>query len=136
MFKKILTLIFLSSTLLLSAVPAEAVRTNDITRGILDRLDEVGDRVYNQDPYDNSRAAVYLRVGRIINIVLSFTGLIAVLLVIYGGWLWMTSRGNEDQITNAKKTIISSLIGLSIIIGSFALTSLVVNILVNRVIDN
>lgn len=136
MFKKFIALIIISSGLLFSLAPAQAIRTNDVTDRILDRLDEVGDRVYNQDPYDNSRAAIYTRVGRIINIVLSFTGLVAVALVIYGGWLWMTSRGNEDQVTNAKKTILASLIGLIIIIASFVITSIVVNTLVNRLLDS
>lgn len=117
------------------AAPAEAERINSVTSDILNRLDEVGDRVYNQDPYDNSQVELYRRISNIIKIVLSFTGLAAVSLIIYGGFLWMTARGNDDQIANARQTIIASLVGLIIIVASFAITSFVVNILVNRILE-
>ena len=63
--------------------------------------------------------------ARIINIVLSVLGVIAVGIVLYGGWLWLMSRGNEEQIAKAKKVIANGLIGLIIILTSFAIASFV-----------
>ncbi|HLC89911.1 MAG TPA: cbb3-type cytochrome c oxidase subunit 3 [Patescibacteria group bacterium] len=44
-------------------------------------------------------------------------GAFFMVLAIYGGWLWMTAQGKEEQIERAKKIIIGALIGLAVIIG-------------------
>ena len=59
----------------------------------------------------------------IINIALSFLGLIAVIIVIYGGFVWMTSGGNEEKINNAKKILKNGLIGLVIILLSWGIAT-------------
>ncbi|MDP2709311.1 MAG: Ig-like domain-containing protein [bacterium] len=64
-------------------------------------------------------------IANIIRIVLGFLGIIAVSLIIYAGWLWMTSEGNEEKVTQAKKILINAVIGLIIILSSFAIASFV-----------
>ena len=59
----------------------------------------------------------------IINIALSFLGLIAVIIVIYGGFVWMTSGGNEEKINNAKKILKNGLIGLVIVLLSWGIVT-------------
>ena len=60
-------------------------------------------------------------VAQIINVFLGLLGIVAVGIIIYGGYLYMTSNGNEDQISQAKKIIINGVIGLVIILSSFAI---------------
>ena len=55
---------------------------------------------------------IYTIIATIINIVLGFIGLITLIIVIVAGIQWMTSGGNEEKITAAKKRIISGVIGL------------------------
>ncbi len=62
-------------------------------------------------------------------LVLSFTGLLAVIMVLYAGFLWMTSLGNEERIAKARATLTGGLIGLVIIISSYALVSFVIGAL-------
>ena len=62
-------------------------------------------------------------VTGIVNTVLYFLGAIAVLLFLYAGWLWFSSRGNKDQIDKAKKIMISAVIGLAIIFSSYAIVN-------------
>ncbi len=69
--------------------------------------------------------------GRIINIALGLLGVIAVGLIIYAGFLWMTSGGEEEKISKAKKLLISAVIGLGIILSSWAIASFVLNRLHN-----
>ncbi|MFH1111499.1 MAG: Ig-like domain-containing protein, partial [Patescibacteria group bacterium] len=64
-------------------------------------------------------------VANIINIILGLLGVIAIGIILYGGWLWLTSRGNEEQIAKAKKVLSSGLIGLVIILTSFAIASFI-----------
>jgi len=69
--------------------------------------------------------------AKIINVSLGFLGIIAVIIMVYAGWLWMTSGGSADKIDKAKKMLIGALIGLLIILSSWAIASYVVNNLWN-----
>ncbi len=55
-------------------------------------------------------------VGDIIRWVLGLIGVILVALIVYGGFLYMTSAGNEDQVDRAKKVLTYSIIGLIVIV--------------------
>ncbi|XOU93978.1 MAG: Ig-like domain-containing protein [Candidatus Kerfeldbacteria bacterium] len=66
----------------------------------------------------------------IINIIqwaLGFLGLVAVIMMIYGGFIWMTAAGNEDKIAKAKKIITQAAIGLVIVLLSWAIVSFIVD---------
>lgn len=62
----------------------------------------------------------------VINILMGFLGIIAVLIVLYGGFKWMTAQGNEEQVGEAKKMIIAGVIGLAVIFMAYAIASFVV----------
>lgn len=66
-------------------------------------------------------------VGRIINIALGFLGVIAVGLMTYAGFLWMTSGGDEEKITTAKKILKNAAIGLVIILSSWAIATFIIS---------
>lgn len=71
--------------------------------------------------------------GFIINIFLVILGLsggVAILIIIYAGYLIMTSRGNAEQIQKGRELLTSALIGLLFIIFSFViLETLTIDIL-------
>jgi hypothetical protein len=69
--------------------------------------------------------------AKIINIALGFLGIVAVILVLYGGFMWMTAAGNEERVTKAKQILTAALIGLIIIIMAWALTRFVMDQLMN-----
>lgn len=60
-------------------------------------------------------------VIRTIKLILGLMTLVAVVLVVYGGFVWLTSAGDESKIENAKKIISAALIGLVVILLSWAL---------------
>ncbi len=64
-------------------------------------------------------------VANIIRIALGFLGIIAVAIIMYGGWLWMTSEGSPDKVDKAKKVLISAIIGLLLILSAFAIANFV-----------
>ena len=72
---------------------------------------------------------IYETVGSIIRVALGVVGLIAILLVIYGGFKWMTSGGSEEKVDEAKKILYSGIIGLVIILSAYALSSFVLKTL-------
>ncbi len=65
-------------------------------------------------------------VMNIISYVLGLLGLIAVVMVLYGGFTWMTAGGNEDKIDTAKQIISSAAVGLVIILIAWAIVTFVV----------
>ncbi len=67
----------------------------------------------------------------IINILLAVAGLIAVLVLIIGGFRYVTSFGNEEVTSTAKKMILNAVIGIIIIILSFVIVRVVANVALN-----
>jgi hypothetical protein len=52
-----------------------------------------------------------------------FLGVIAMCYMIYGGYLWLTARGNEEQIKKARQVIITATIGMIIVMSAYAIAS-------------
>ena len=73
-------------------------------------------------------------ISKVINIILSMLGVVFLVLLIYGGFLWMTARGNEQQVEKAKDTIFSSIIGLIIVLSAYAISIFVVSKLISGVL--
>ncbi|MFA5163593.1 MAG: Ig-like domain-containing protein [Patescibacteria group bacterium] len=70
--------------------------------------------------------------ARIIQIFLSLLGAVTVILIIYAGALWMMSDGNEDKISQAKRILKQSVIGLVIIFASWSITTFILNKLIDQ----
>ncbi len=66
-------------------------------------------------------------VVNIINLALTFLGLIAVILILWGGFKWMTAGGNDESVEAAKKIIIAAVIGLAIILSAYAIANFFIN---------
>jgi TRAP-type C4-dicarboxylate transport system permease small subunit len=62
----------------------------------------------------------------LVNVLLGFLGIIAVIIILWGGFQWMTAAGNEEKVGEARSLIIAGIIGLAIIIASFAIASFVI----------
>ena len=67
--------------------------------------------------------------GKVINIMLGFLGIIAVVIILLGGFKWMTAGGNEDGIVEAKAMISAGIIGMVIILSAFGLAQYVIGAL-------
>ncbi|MFA5358533.1 MAG: hypothetical protein WC310_01770 [Patescibacteria group bacterium] len=70
-------------------------------------------------------------VANIINVALGLLGILAVAIILVGGFKWMTALGNEDKVSESKKLIAAGVIGLVIIITAYAIAAFVINSLVN-----
>ncbi|MFC1810521.1 hypothetical protein ACFLZH_03405 [Patescibacteria group bacterium] len=63
----------------------------------------------------------------IVNFFLLFLGLIAVIMIIYGGISYVTAAGNQEKIEKAKKVIMYAIVGIVIVLISFALVRTVIS---------
>lgn len=73
----------------------------------------------------NKNKDVSTMLGQVLGVALSLIGVAFFLLMLYGGILWMTARGNSQQTEKALNTIISAIIGLVIILSSYLLVQFV-----------
>lgn len=64
-------------------------------------------------------------VVKVVNYALGFLGLFAVLIVIYGGFLYLSSGGESDGPEKGKKAIMYAIIGILIIFASYAIVNTV-----------
>lgn len=60
-----------------------------------------------------------------INRVLTFLGILLLFIVIYAGFLIITSDGKEDAITKGRKMIIYALIGVIVIVLSYTIVNFI-----------
>lgn len=68
-------------------------------------------------------------IGKIIRAALGLLGIIALALIVYAGFIIMTSGGDEQKITEGKKILINATIGLVIILSALAIVQFVLNAL-------
>lgn len=65
-------------------------------------------------------------IGRLIRGALLYAGMIALVMFVYGGVMWMTSAGNQERISKAKSTLVWATLGLVILFGAYAIVSVIV----------
>ena len=73
------------------------------------------------------KADVRFTTARIINAALGLLGIIAVVIILYAGFKWMTAGGNEENVKSAQKILMAAVIGLVIILSAYAITRFVMS---------
>lgn len=120
MRKKIISL-FLISLVLIPFLAVPIARASSDTFGMNYINNDIN--LGKEDP--RSLAAT------VINVILTLLGIIAVVIVLLGGFKWMTAGGNEDKVAEAKKLLGAGVIGLIIILAAWGLSSFILNQLGN-----
>ena len=62
-------------------------------------------------------------IGKVVGVILSLIGVVFLILMIYGGFIWMLARGNDQEVVKAKNLIQSAIIGLVIVLAAYAITA-------------
>lgn len=131
MRKKILKYLMVFSMMLLFVVPVVPVVA---VEGDLDIWG--GDTVVGDASVDEDGIQSALGLGKkdpreiaasVIKVILGFLGIIAVIIILLGGFKYMVAGGSEDKTDEAKKLIYSGVVGLVIILASFAIATFVLN---------
>lgn len=126
-FKQLLSVLFLVSMLCLPfLVFAGGVQSSV---GVLNKLETVGGASGYSEADETSLAR---SLGIIVNVALSLLGIIFIILIIYGGFQWMTAGGNEDAIKKAKGRVTNAIIGLVITLSAYAVWNLIDRLFINR----
>lgn len=70
-----------------------------------------------------------LTVANLINFLLSWAWLVAVLFIVWAGWTMINAGGNEEGITKGKAALSNAIIGFFLIMVSFVLLNFILSIL-------
>jgi len=62
----------------------------------------------------------------IVNFFLYFLGFIATVMFIYGGVLYVTAAGNDENVQKAKKVLLYAIVGILVILLSFAIVNTII----------
>lgn len=81
-----------------------------------------------QDTKVSAGQKIDTTIQNIINLLSVVVGIAAVIMLIVGGFRYVTSSGNQETVKAAKNTIVYALIGLVIV----ALAQLIVNFVLNK----
>lgn len=114
-FKSFLTLSFLTAVLIL---PYFVFAQNNA----MDRLENIGTGGGYTQANETTVSEI---IGTAVNAALGLLGVIFVILIIYGGYKWMTAAGNEEKSKEGTDIIRRAIIGLIIVAGSWAIWAFV-----------
>lgn len=64
-------------------------------------------------------------IGKIINAILGIVGSLALVMFVYGGFMWMLSAGNKERVQRGKDILIWATVGLVVIFSAYALVRFV-----------
>ena len=113
--------IFVLAILLGLTVAPKLIYAQSVQSGLEDVHQPFGNTAINANDIPHT-------IAQIITILLGLAGGIAVLFVLIGGFRYMTAGGNEKQAEAGKTTIINALIGIALVILSYAIVSVVVTL--------
>ncbi len=116
--KVLLVLVMASALVVPSMVGAAAgdITFDDITTGD-GEAEDISAGLGDRDPRDIAAS--------LIQVILGFLGILAVVIILIGGFKWMTAAGNEDQVAEARKIIVAGIIGLVIILAAWGIANFV-----------
>ncbi len=129
-------LVIAGATLMLSLAPAFALSGSVYADSIGECLGQGSnlnaDINGGCDPGDTSTGTQKIQdiVTLIVNIFSVIVGIVAVIMIIWGGFKYITSGGDSGNITSAKNTIIYAIIGLVIV----ALAQFLVQFVLDKVV--
>ena len=129
MKKKILSLFIISLFCIpLLGINSVTATDNDVNSTFgLDFVDGTNPEMSNEEGIKLGAKDPRAMVAQLINVVLTLLGIVAVIIVLLGGFKWMTAAGNEDKVAEAKKLLGAGVIGLVIILAAWGISRFVLS---------
>lgn len=95
--------------------------------GLVETIKQQGTAVRESAQYapQESVGGVQTTVAKIVNGSLALLGAIFFGLMVYAGYLWMTSRDESEQVDKAKETMRRAVIGLIIVLAAYAISKFI-----------
>jgi len=114
--KYLLSLVMVASVVVIPAASFAAVNTLKVTDLGTTQV-ESNISLGNKSPLDTAT--------NLINTAMLFLGIIAVVIVLLGGFKWMTAMGSEEKITEARKLMVAGVVGIIFILSAWGIANYV-----------
>ncbi|MEI7452375.1 MAG: hypothetical protein WCK37_04225 [Candidatus Falkowbacteria bacterium] len=124
----LLSLVFVFSSFIPGVLAATAAPTYDFMKNSGVSATAQGTGHANQKIFNGAPGSIDSGISSMITLILSFLGVIFLVLMIYGGVLWMIAQGNEKNVDQAKSIITDAIIGLIIVASAYAISYFVLNV--------
>lgn len=121
MIQKIKNYLTIAASVLLLAVPAmvpvaaSAACSTNTANQIANGASQASGGDVNCDTSDNATSGIGKIAAQVVNIFSIIVGIVAVIMIIYGGFRYITSGGDSGSVGNAKNTLIYAIVGLIIV---------------------
>ena len=125
MYKKVF--LFLIAVVVLSNVFGFAVYDAEAQNLVLDGLKKTAANA----GYDTNDVDLSIAVAKMISNLLAFLGVVLLVVMVAGGFMWMTAGGNADQAGKARQILGNAAVGVAVVFLSYALSAYVVSSLIN-----
>ena len=79
----------------------------------------------NTDINGLGKADLKTSISGVIELVLGFLGIIAILVVLYGGFRWLTAGGDTSKVKDAQAVLKNGIIGLVIVLCAYIIVKFV-----------
>ena len=128
--KKILSAFFISASMLAgSGVFAVAAPTTNIPPTQIaakNDINSVFDQAKTAAKVTVSADSVPIIIGAVIKVILGIMGIVLLIILLYAGTKWMTAEGDKAKVEKARGMITTAVIGLIIVLSSYAIAYFVV----------
>ncbi len=82
---------------------------------------------------DNCQLSDLVRVGiNIFDLILGILGSVSLAMFVYGGFIWILSRGNASMVEKGKNIIFGTIIGISFVLGSWLIVNVVLGLVLGQ----
>ena len=125
-----LSLFFLGIFFLFPVSSLAADAPSTLSDKVISGLKNAAEPTYaiKDGPGDTPQGALLAVANNSLKLVLGILGTIAVILVIYAGYLWLTAGGNDENIKKAKLILKQTLFGLIIVTLAYAIIAFVLTL--------
>ncbi len=110
-------------------VPTQAFAADSGIKNAIDKLRSASEQGGLGSPSDQGTEITNL-ISNLINLTVGVLGVVAVLLMIYAGGLWLTAAGNDDKVGQAKQIMKTTLVGIIIVGLAYAITTFILQLVV------
>lgn len=137
-FKQILMLLALTAIMIIpyfvfaqNTAATAATIDDKASSNPMTMLKTIGGKSFNKETNKNTFVEI---AGLVVNIALSILGVIFIVLMIIAGYTWMMASGNEQKVTESKSIIKRAIIGLIIVLASWAIWNLIFTTFIDQIL--
>lgn len=125
--KKILSFLFSGVMIVFAILPFFTSAQGDTTTNNPDTTTNVGNikmdiKIDNPFKQDTIKGLIETIVN---NILMPIGGVVAVVMIMYAGFLFVTARGEPAKITKAKDALLYAVIGAAILLGAWVISQVI-----------